>query len=158
MLWLKQTIAFITGLVIGFAFEFGLLWLINELFDTYLTPRGGLGWIVFPIICGTAFVRIFSDPKVLLELLNVFLELFIAKFRSFSKTKRVFLAGLGLWGLAVLSYIVTFRPWLANLSFEMSLYLYTFSGYLYWIQVAKIIFFPVAFATLTYWVYTRLVK
>jgi len=151
MLWLKQTIAFITGLVIGFAFEFGLLWLINELFDTYLTPRGGLGWIVFPIICGIAFVRIFSAPKVLLEL-------FIVKFRSFSKTKRVFLAGSGLWGLAVLSYIVMFRPELANRSFESSLYLYTYSGYLYWIQVAKIILFPVAFATLAYWVYTRLVK
>jgi len=151
MLWLKRIIAFVTGLSVGFALEFGLLWLISELFDRHFVPRGGLGWIVFPIITGIAFVRIFSAPEVLLEL-------FVAKFRSFSKAKRAFLAGSGLWFLLVLGFILTFRPELADRSFEMSLYLYTFSGYLYWFAVAKIIFFPLAFAALAYWVYTRLVK
>ena len=151
MVWLKRIIAFMIGLAIGFALEFGLLWLINELLDRHFVPRGGLGWIVLPIIIGIAFVRIFSAPEVLLEL-------FVAKFHSFSKTKRVFLAGSGFWVVAVLGFIFTFRPELADRSLELSLsFLYTY-GYPYWIQVAKIIFFPLVFAVLAYWGYTRLVK
>jgi hypothetical protein len=150
MLWLKRIIAFIAGLAIGFAFEFGLLWMLGELLGRNFTPGGGVGWIVFPIITGVAFVRILSAPEV-------WVALFVAKFRTFPKSKRAFLAGSGLWVLAVLGYVLTFRPELADLSFGLSLsYLHTFIRY--WSQVAKIIFFPLAFVALAYWVYTRLVK
>lgn len=138
--WLLRILGFIVGTGLAFIFEFSLLLIINEVFDTRLIPKG-IGWVAIPFCIGIGAAKLAPE-------LNYFRQ-----FKQFS-FKHWF------WSSATVTRIVVIAPifWICS----VTLYVFLFEPYGYmsdrdYMHMLKVMLFPSAILVVGNIVYLKLI-
>ncbi|HAT8521827.1 TPA: hypothetical protein I7190_26795 [Vibrio vulnificus] len=138
--WLLRIFGFIVGTALAFAFEFALLLIINEVFDTRLVPRG-IGWVAIPFFIGVGAAKLAPE---------------LSYFTKFKQTsfKQWF------WSRSTVTRIVVIAPifWICS----VALYVFLFEPYGYmrdrdYMHMLKVMLFPTAILVVGHMVYLKLI-
>lgn len=139
--FLVMVLGFIIGVSATLALEFGLLFVIGEVFHSRFVPRG-FGWFMLPFFVGFAVARIAPEVP---EISKFIKEGLLRSFWATRPLTRFMIVAPIFWVVGVGLYVLIFEPYGYMTSSDYR-------------HMAKVMMFPPVILVAAYFVYIKLIS